>query len=124
MGINVAGRVVRRAVAVLAAVAIGWPLVAGSSAPVGAQAPPLVVEPSTGLTDGQEVTVTVNGPETHVAQCHGRAAANPTLENLRDLCGNSTFVQGTARPGPGHPHGAVDSDVLHGADRRLRPSAR
>jgi hypothetical protein len=98
MGINVAGRVVRRAVAVLAAVAIGWPLVAGSSAPVGAQAPPLDVEPSTGLTDGQEVTVTVNGPETHVAQCHGRAAANPALENLRDLCGNSTFVQGTARP--------------------------
>lgn len=96
MGMDLRGRRIFRAVAV--AVAMSWTLVvsASSSSPAGAQAPPIVVEPSTGLTDGQDVTVTVNGPQLWIGQC--AAEVSLLLDSIQENCGNSTYVQGEERP--------------------------
>jgi hypothetical protein len=102
MGISGVGGWARRALAAAATagIAVSTVVAGGAPAPAGAQAQSLVVTPSTDLTDGQEVTVTVtvDGPVTHVAQCHAKAAANPSFDNIRSLCGAVTSVQGDTRP--------------------------
>jgi hypothetical protein len=84
-----------RAALAAAVVMVG---VTAGAVPARAQAPDLTVEPSSGLTDGQEVTVTVNGPQVFVTQCDAHVVANPTLDALLRLCGGQVTVQGDARP--------------------------
>lgn len=80
------------AVALVAAGAVGL------AGPAEAQAPPIVVEPSTGLVDGQEVTVTVNGPQMFVSICDAAVGENPTLDEAIRYCGEQATVSGDERP--------------------------
>jgi hypothetical protein len=96
------GEIVRATRAVVARVALAVAVLAaggvGLAEPTGAQVPPIVVEPSTGLVDGQEVTVTVNGPQLFVTICDAEVGENPTLDDAVRHCGQEATVVGDERP--------------------------
>ncbi|MBN2621722.1 MAG: hypothetical protein JXA83_00080 [Acidimicrobiales bacterium] len=92
----------------------------GAPAPGAAQDAPLVVTPSTDLVDGQEVTVTVNGPQRFLLQCDADVLSGmaPT-----DACGPQTSVADEARPVevPFTVHSTVTSYTGRPVDCGLAP---
>jgi hypothetical protein len=105
-------RVWRRA---LAAAALGVVAAAGSGVaaggPAGAQAPGapeqplgLAVEPSTGLSNGDVVQLTMTGSGSavddtlYLAQCDAAVGDAPTVEDLFANCGNEALVLPGTRP--------------------------
>ena len=89
----------RHAFALVAIVAVVAAVVGVGSQSAGAQEPPPIgVEPSTGLTDGQAVLVTVNGPGQFVNLCDSEVGENPTLETLFRYCGNEIVISAPERP--------------------------